>query len=49
MIDKRKWDAATREEKLQAIKSFKAVVTEEALTKQDTLIVIDFLSTQVEE
>lgn len=48
MIDLEKWKKASDHEKMQAIKSIKAVLNENTLTKADNAIITEFLLRKVE-
>lgn len=49
MIDPEKWEKATDEVKMQAIKTIKAVCNENAVTKADNAIITDYLLNKVDE
>lgn len=48
MIDLEKWNKASDEMKMQAVKIMKAVMNENAITKADNAIVTDYLLARME-
>ena len=49
MIDPDKWEVASDEVKMQAIKTIKAVCNDNAITKADNAIITSYLLNKVEE
>lgn len=49
MIDKNKWDLASDDVKMQAIRTIKAVVREESVTKADNAIITEYLLGKVDK
>lgn len=43
MIDQKKWEAATDEQKMNAIKVIRDFMTENAVTKADNRLITDYL------
>ena len=48
MIDVEKWNAASDEVKMQAVKTIKAIMNENAVTKADNAIITEYLLGKVE-
>ncbi len=48
MIDMEKWNAASDEVKMQAVRTIKAVMNENAVTKADNAIITEYLLGKVE-
>ena len=48
MIDLEKWNSASDDVKMQAIKAIKAIANENVLTKADNAIITDYLLGKVE-
>ena len=48
MIDLEKWNSASDETKMQAIKAIKAIANENVLTKADNAIITEFLLGKVQ-
>ena len=49
MIDLEKWNAASDEMKMQAVKTVKNVMKEDAVTKADNALIVEYLIGKVEE
>ena len=49
MIDTEKWENASREQKLNAIKVIKTIMNDNTLTKADNALMTDFLLEEVSE
>lgn len=49
MIDIEKWNAASDEMKMQAVKTIKNVMNENAVTKYDNALITEYLIGKVEE
>ena len=49
MIDKNKWDSASDDVKMQAVRTIKEVVREESVSKADNALITEFLLRKVDE
>lgn len=49
MIDKNKWDSASDDVKMQAIRAIKELVREESVSKADNALITEFLLRKVDE
>lgn len=48
MIDANKWEQASRDEKLEAVRIIKAIMNDNTLTKADNALITDFLLEEVD-